>query len=350
MEIMSSAERLTALLEGGKPDRVPVMASVGGYAAMLYGLSLKDFYTDIEQCIKVQLLAKELHGYDDSPGYGWADWGGWEFGGAIAFPESYVEMAPRVVDNPVSRPSDVDRLRVPDPRSAGMFPLLMEFNRRMRVMGFDALLWAGSVTSVVSSIIGKERLLRWYIKEPEAVRTVYEKAAAFILKAADMITDEFGSRNCTARISAPMDSNNLISARIFESFALPYLKQVNQALMERGVKRFSVHICGNHEENLEAWTQLPWPPRTIFSIGEMDIHRISEAFGHNHIIGGNISTTLLALGSHEEVFEAARFCIEQGKDLPGGFILMPACTVPVLAPPLNIQAMVKAAREFGRYG
>jgi uroporphyrinogen decarboxylase len=181
------------------------------------------------------------------------------------------------------------------------------------------------------------------------VRTVYEKAAEFILKAADLTLDEFGSRNCTARISAPLDSNDLISPGVFENFCLPYLKRVNKALMARGVGSFSVHICGNHEENMEGWVHLPWPPRTIFSIGEMDLNRWAEAFEHKHIIGGNISTTLLALGSHEDVFEAACRCIKQGKDLPGGYILMPSCTVPIFASPLNIHAMVKAAREFGSY-
>jgi hypothetical protein len=31
--------------------------------------------------IRAQLLAKALHGYEDSLSFGWADWGGWEFGG-----------------------------------------------------------------------------------------------------------------------------------------------------------------------------------------------------------------------------------------------------------------------------
>ena len=64
---------------------------------------------------------------------------------------------------------------------------------------------------------------------------------------------------------------------------------------------------------------------------------------------GNVSTSLLATGTYEEVYEEARRCIERGKDLPGGFALMPACEAPVTTPPLNIHALVKAANDCGRY-
>ena len=39
-------------------------------------------------------------------------------------------------------------------------------------------------------------------------------------------------------------------------------------------------------------------------------------------------------------------CLEIGSRLPGGFVLMPACEMPVIAPPLNVQALVQAARDF----
>lgn len=351
METMTSRERIRAVVEGRKPDRVPVICSAGGYAAKLCGLPLHEFYTNIEQCIRVQRLAADLHGYDDSPGYGWADWGAWEFGGALKFPDSYAENAPRTVTSPVESLSDVDKLRIPDPRTAGMYPLLMEFNRAVRALGMPARVPAGSASSAVAAIIGKDRLYRWYMREPEAVRTVYEKVVTFLLRAADMIIAEFGAENCSAYIGTPLDTNDLISPKIFEAFSLPCIKRVNSGLLDRGVKRFSVHICGNHRGNLPIMTEMPLPPRTTISIGsQLRILEVAEAFKHQHIIAGNVSTTILNLGTYEEVYEEARRCIEEGKDLPGGFMLQSACGLPVLTPPLNVHAMVKAAKELGKYG
>ena len=348
IETMTSKERLAALKKRMPLDRIPVLAYAGAYTARLAGLDIKTFYTDIDKSVKVQRLAKALHGYDDDIGYGWADWGGWEFGGEIRFPETEQECAPRTIRNPVTKPSDVDKLKIRDIRTAGMVPNLMALNRIVTAEGSPAKIKAGSVTSIVAGIIGKERLMRWFLKEPDAVRVVYEKATQFLLELADMVLDEFGGK-ASASISAPMDSNNLISGDIFRSFAFPWLKKINLHLMERGVNSFKVHICGNHRKNIHYWAELPWPPRTIFSIGEMDINEVAQVFGKKHIIAGNVNTSILAVGTYDDVLEDSRRAIEQGKDLPGGFILMPACEMPVNTPPLNVHAMVQAARDFGAY-
>jgi len=348
IETMTSKERLMALKKGDPIDRIPVMAYAGAYTARLAGLDLKTFFTNIEKSVRVQRLAKELHRYDDDISYGWADWGGWEFGGDIRFPESYQECAPTTIGNPVTKPSDVDKLEIQDIRTAGMIPNLMAFNRIVTAEGSPAKIRAGSVTSVVAGIIGIERLMRWYLKEPEAVRVVYEKATWFILELADLILNEFGGK-ASASISAPMDSNDLISGNIFRSFAFPWQKQINLSLIDRGVSSFKVHICGNHRHNLKYWAKLPWPPRTIFSIGEMDINEVANVFGEEHIVAGNVNTTILAAGTYDEVLLDSKRAIAQGKDLTGGFILMPACEMPVNTPPLNVHAMVQAARSFGTY-
>jgi uroporphyrinogen-III decarboxylase len=79
---------------------------------------------------------------------------------------------------------------------------------------------------------------------------------------------------------------------------------------------------------------------TFISIGsDMGITTTVKAFGHRFKMGG-VSTTLLGVGTYEEVYQAATQCIEEGQTLPAGFALMPACEMPVLAPPLNVQALV----------
>lgn len=349
MEAMTSSERVLAVMRGEKPDRVPVFCCVGGYAAKLSGMSLKAFYQDVECCVRAQVLAKELHGYDDAPNYGWADWGGGVFGGGTVFPDSYEQGAPRSSGPAIEKPSDIDLLEIPDPGRAGMFPLLARFNRVVAGMGLPAKIRAGSVTSLVSAIIGTERLLRWYIREPAAVHAAYDKATEFILKAADATIREFGL-NCSATYGAPLDSNDLVSEKIFSTFALPRIKQINRWLMDRGVSRFFVHLCGNHMRNIHGWAEVPWPDRTIFSLGsETDMIRVAEVFGHRHVTAGNVSTTRLATGGFDEVYDEACRCIQRHKDLPGGFFLMSACETPSVTPPVNVHAMVKAVRDVGRH-
>ena len=347
---MNSAERISTVIQGRRPDRVPVAAFVSGYSAYLCGMSLKDYYTDGTKCLEAQLLAKNRHGYDDMPTHGWVDWGGWEFGGEIHFPNSYLECAPHTSKPAVKNPPDVDRLPVPDPHSAGMFPDYMKFNRCCRQKSLPIKIRAGSVTSIVGSMLGKETLLRWFIKEPSAVRAAYDKAACFILAAADMIIEEFGTESCSAFISAPLDCNNLISPRLFDRFVAPVQKDIIQGLRMRGIKNFFLHLCGDHSLNLPIWNSMDLPERSVISIGEeMDLCRVAEAFDHRHVVGGNVPTSVLAFGSPYQVFTEARRCIDQAKDLPGGFILMPACSMPVQTSPHNVDALIGASMKSGRY-
>jgi uroporphyrinogen decarboxylase len=345
---MTTTERLSALKNGEKPDRVPFFSSVGGYAARISGLSLKEYYTNVEACLEAQLWARELHGYDDTPGFGWGDWGGWEFGGVLQFPETDEGWTPRTLHPPVQKPSDVDRLAIPDPRKTGLLKLARDFNRLLTARGYSAKIKLGSPTTLVASMIGPSRLMTWFIREPEAVRTAYDKAVALIIRAAEATLADFGP-NCSAGISAPLDSNELIGPRIFETFAWPPLKRICDWLTDRHVTRLHIHLCGDHRLNLPAWTALPWPRRTSVSIGRMDMEKAALAFGDDFIITGNLSTTLLATGRPDEVLAAAGKCIEIGKHFPGGYALMPECEMPVFTPPINILAMLKATRIYGQY-
>lgn len=347
--LMTSAERMTAVFNHQKPDRVPIISFVGAFAAKLAGIPIKEYYTNPELAIDIQIKAQHLYGYDDGPHYGWADWGGWEFGGDISFPERYKESSPKTLHSVIKKPSQVDNLVIPDPETAGMMPLIRRYNRRLVSMGLNAKIQGGSPTLIAAGIIGKERLLRWYLREPEAVKVVYAKAVDFILRVAKRTIAEFGPLS-SAGFTAPLDANDLISPEIFETFCFPAISKVNRKLMKMGVSSFFAHLCGNHRLNLKLWASLPWPERMTFSLGpEMDLETTAEAFDHKHIIAGNVSTTLLAHGSYEEVYQNTKTCIEKGKELPGGFILMSGCEMPVLAPPLNVHAMVQAALDHGRY-
>ncbi len=347
---LTSRQRLQAIARGEKPDRVPVFAYIGGYAARVYGMDIEKYYTDADACFKCQLLAAEMHGCDDGPRYGWADWGGWEFGGEIHFPRTYSHFAPVVTPINIKQPSDVENLVVPDPVTAGANPILLRFNRLCRSKGFPAKISGGTATTYVGSIIGKEKLLKWYYREPSALQIVYEKVTQFILATADMMISEFGASNCTASFVAPLESNDVISPDCFEKFGLVYLIKIMEGIKKRGVNRFSVHICGDHTQNLPLWASIPLPKRSTISIGsQMDVAQVAESFRHNHIIAGNVSTTTLATGTFEEVYSQSKNCLERYKNLPGGYILMPACELPILAPPLSVYAMLRAAQDFGMY-
>ena len=96
--------------------------------------------------------------------------------------------------------------------------------------------------------------------------------------------------------------------------------------MEKGVRNFLVHLCGNHTGNLVHWRDIPFPPRTIFSIGhEMDLEATGRFIGSGNVLAGNVSTSILQGGTPDEVFTETVRCLRTGMKHPGGFVLMPAC-------------------------
>ena len=241
---------------------IPVYAFVNGYAAKIYGHSLKEHMTNIPASIRAQLLAKALHGYEDSPFIRLGRLGRAGNSGARSIgPRVMKTWPPARLRHPVIKPSDIERLSDPDPITAGSVSLLMRFNRELVKLGLEPKIRAGSVTSVVAGMIGVEKLMKWYFKEPDAVKIAYEKATRFLIRTAEETVAEFGPE-CTATLSAPWDSNDLISPAIFEKFAIPYMERVLSALMDLGVTSVRAHLCGNHHGNLSAWTRLPWPEGT----------------------------------------------------------------------------------------
>jgi len=72
---MSPPERMHAVLAGERPDRVPVVPFVLGYAAKIIGKSIGDFYADGDKCFESQFASMRLHGYEQTPMYGYASCG-----------------------------------------------------------------------------------------------------------------------------------------------------------------------------------------------------------------------------------------------------------------------------------
>jgi len=349
-ESMTSAERMAALMEGRRPDRVPVTPMAFGHTAVVCGQPLARVFDDADESFRCQVYAAEMYGYDGSPLYSYASVGAWEFGGEIEFPHKKYAGAPVVVRRPVTTEGDLESLQVPeDITRAGALPIALAFARRQAEHGFPVTMQLSGPLSLTGSILGEERMLTWLIKNPELVHLVLRKASDFAIKVAEHYVKEFGAENLRAFEGEPTASNRLISPRQFETFALPYLQRINHRLLELGVTKRTIHICGEHNKNLPYWQQVPMTRQTVLSFGrEVPLAKAMEMFP-DQIIAGNVNPTLIQEGQPEEVFDQARECIETAKFHPGGYILMAGCDIPPQAPPVNVFQLVKAAREFGRY-
>ena len=93
---MTNRERIEALLDRRKPDRVPIWPfAYAGFAVIYCGQTINDAYTNPEVCYRSQKKACEDFDWVFSPMMIYAAMGVWEFGGEIRMPTGEFDQDPR---------------------------------------------------------------------------------------------------------------------------------------------------------------------------------------------------------------------------------------------------------------
>jgi len=347
---MTPTERMEALLNGKSVDRVSFLSFVLGFCARNVGYSVHTIYSDPEKSFQAQLWTREQYGYDSDPFYGYASYGGWEFGGKIKFPEGEYEQAPSHGQFAVESEQDIEKLKLPDVRTSGMLPMAMQFSQIQDKHGISPSVVVGGPLTIAGNICSVDKLCRWLIKKPEAASHLLRLATDHLLDVVRFWVDTFGKGKVVVQIWEPLATNQIISPKQFEKFVLPYQQEFHKKILDMGLRYLLCHICGEQNLNLPYWAQVPMGNPGIVSIGkEIDISRAIEYFGETCIIAGNIEPAIIQTGSPAEIYELCRQAIEKGKQAPRGYALMQGCELPVNTPPFNLYTMVKAVKDFGWY-
>ncbi len=135
-------------------------------------------------------------------------------------------------------------------------------------------------------------------------------------------------------------SVSFISPKQFERFCFPWIKRIADALVAEGyVPVF--HCDSNWTPLLPYFRQLP-ARRCVLQLDEgTDILQAKQVLGDHMCLWGNVSSTLLSLATPDEVERHCRHLVRIVGE-GGGFILAPACTMPVDAKAENVKAMARA--------
>ena len=150
----------------------------------------------------------------------------------------------------------------------------------------------------------------------------------------------------TICVPDPSASPNLISPKLYKSFALPYARELVSFLKKRG-GRLLYHICGDTTMILENMVETG---ADCISIDQPpDLGYAKERIGSRVCLHGNVRTvTTLLRGEPTEVEREAKECILKAAE-NGGYMLGSSCDYPPTTPIENIKAMVSAAKKYGRY-
>ncbi len=351
---MTNRERVEALLNHEIPDRIPIYPFGGSFSMLYGGRTLAELFNHPELSLDSQLKAANDFDWVFVPDITYAAFGGWEFGGEIKWPEKEFDQAPAVTRYPASTVEEVMNLEIPDISKAGIIPLQKQFfdlslQKSAENKPWDVVVQLEGTFTLASNIVGADLFMRWVIKNPEIVHRLMRLASDFEIEMAKYWRDQYGTEGVLLWGGEPVGSNQVISPKVFETFILPYRKEVHEKVLDMGYKTIFMHICGEHNGNLPFWAQIPMGDPGILSFGhEVDLNKAAEYFPKD-IIAGNLNPTIIQESTPEEVYEASRDVIEKYKNLPGGFMFAPGCELPPMAPVDNVRAMTRAVDDFGYY-
>lgn len=334
---MNSLERIRAALGFEKPDRVPVIAQVFGHAAVLAGVSLRDYIRDGELLARCQIQALQRYGYDTVFALMDTSVETEAVGSILTYPRDHY---PYVKSYALLDAENLEGISVPDPLQDGRMPELLKAARILRQEVGDDVLVVGCVSgpmTVAVQLLGLETALYLAIDHPERFARLLDFAAEVAIRFA-VAQIEAGAH--LPIVFDPCASPAVIPPQFFREFELPRLQKVFTAFKKAGAAANWLHIAG------PAGPILPFYPQCGVDIANFDYCvsalEAQQAVAHT-CLDGNIKPLSFVEATPEVIAEASSRLLNAFASR-GGFILSSGCEIPPEAKPENVAAMVSAAR------
>lgn len=339
---MTSYERYIAVCELREPDRVPVSPLIMTFAARLAGILYSDYCRYGELMAQAQLQCIRRFGYDSVNVTSDAVRESEAVGAPVYWQEDEV---PAAGEEPfIKSRDDLKQLRLPDPLGDNRMHEQIKALKILREELGDGEVVYGWVEAPFqeSAMLRNINYLMMDIYEnPELVHELMRFSLEMEL--------EFGLAQIEAgaRFIGVGDAiASLISPDHYREFNYPYVAELVAGLKKAGA-RVKYHACGNTTALLPLFAELGADIINLDAL--IDLAEAKRVLGDKVCIKGNFDPTQVLLhGTPETVKEAARQCIRDGGQ-GGGFILSPGCEVPRDTPPENLEALVEAAKTYGRY-
>jgi hypothetical protein len=345
--------RAELAMRGQEPDRVPVVPLIDtSYAAACYGVPVSECFLDPLVHARALLCSLERHPGIDGVSIN------------IGLTAEVIARRTATASDCFVTTTDGTEWQIPvndigtpvapgihsfdDPRLSTLDVLRPHIVETLRAMPVEVLrdydISAGltGAFSQVAFLMGVERVLLAMHEEPEALKRAIEKRMPLALAWAEEMA-ELGAPSVW--IGEGVASSSLISPRQYEEFVLPYEQRVAAHLRELGVPSV-LHICGKATGMLESMARSGCD--CFEADWQVDLGEAKARIGDRMSIKGNLHTTALVRDAPQQVFEAAQEAIQKAMR-GGGFILSSGCALGRDTPPENVEAMARAAKEFGGY-
>jgi uroporphyrinogen decarboxylase len=338
---MNSLDRVMAAINFEKTDRVPVDLHNFLVTCEYSGLPYDEVLQSGEKMADAQIRLWERLGHDMLL----VENGTTAVAGALGCVISYAKKGPPRIIKPILEDdlNDFKKLKMIDPYQDGSLPELLKATRLLREYFGDKVCIMGRADqgpfSLAVALRGIENFMMDLMDQEkyETIHQLIEFCTEVYLKFAEAQIKS--GAHCTS-MGDGFAGPSIVSPDIYEKFAFPYQKKVGDFMKAKGYIS-SNHYCGNSTKIVPRLVETGI--RILEIDDKTDLKVATEYAKGKTCILGNVSTTVLHLGTPEDVRKLACEAIEiAGKN--SGFILGPGCALAGEVPMENIEALIGAAR------
>ena len=360
-------------------DCVPVLHYLGARFWLQHvgkGKGFREYLNDPRVMLETQLHAgkwilehvdSDYHKIVCYPDFMWAE-DSESFGAQFVFPE---DDSPWLVrPHLLQKDTSLERIRNVDYVHGGMHGRMLEYYRQMKDMAGDYtvrfrdgqtinvtdLVYMGGAgiigpTVLATDLRGLEEFSLDCVDRPDYVKEllsiIVEKSIQWISAAREISAGRtaFANDFHEGFVFIGDDGTAQMSPRLVEEFALEPLKALSSYVHRIGLKVMA-HNCGKADHLLKYWVDDINIDRYIGFSYLTDKRKIAESMGGKVTIIGGVDTENLCQGTPESVREDVRKALVALRNVPG-FVLMDGHNVAPGTPVENLNAVTRAAREFG---
>jgi MtaA/CmuA family methyltransferase len=341
VEEMTQKERVLATIDRSETDRIPVVPWQCGWSSKLLGKTWREHANDPEIHAAAQLAVLEQTGVDGltvnigTPVEAASV-------GCLAEEEDHgpVRVAAGVIDTI----EDIEKLALPDPETDRYMSTMLGAMRILKAeVGDEVALWGGvnAPFQVGGLLRGLQDWMMDTIINPELVRATLDFATELVVLWARSLARAGAD---VLFMGDSLASGDMISVPDYVTWAIDSERAVMEAAKDEGA-RAQLHICGRTSDR---WDEMTRTNADLLDLDTpVDLAAAKAAVGDRVAVRGNVSTTLLSMGTREEVYENTRDLIERVG--PGSFIVGTGCEIGDLTPVANIAAMAEATKDHGNW-
>ena len=340
---LTAVERDRLLSEGKEVDRIMCCIDTGETLAPMIGLKVKDYYFSSEKMLELEQYIYDTF-HSDGAGLSTTLRGMAE---AMGSKIKYYDHNIAQLETPaLASLDDVDQAKLVDVDKDGRLPIILKGLKMVKENLGDKVPVSGTVTgpfTIAAMVVGTEKLLIGMIKKPDKVKqlmeVITENNERYIARMLEM--------GVGVGFADPVSTTSLLRVKQYREFSLPYF-QHNVDFIKKNGGGCGLHICGGSRK---LWEDLNNTGIGCFGLDNIeDLEEAKKVLGPHMAIQGNVPPVdVIRLGTPQDVLRSSKECIRKAWDSPNGFTLTSGCQTPMDTPAENLQALMDAARIFGRH-